>query len=74
MGTGGGSLCAVDAGAQHKNAGRARTRQNENAMRVAEWAESHPAFSRVHYPGLESHPDHELAKETLDGYGGDDGG
>ena len=45
-------------------------RQNESALRIAEWASTHPAFSRVHYPGLPSHPDHELAKETLDGFGG----
>ncbi|MGV3708456.1 MAG: trans-sulfuration enzyme family protein [Gemmatimonas sp.] len=45
-------------------------RQNETAMRIAEWASTHPAFSRVHYPGLPSHPDHELARETLDGFGG----
>ncbi len=45
-------------------------RQNASAMRVAEWAQSHPAVARVHYPGLESHPDHALAKQTLDGFGG----
>lgn len=45
-------------------------RQNESAMRVAEWAQSHPAIARVHYPGLSSHPDHALARETLDGFGG----
>jgi cystathionine beta-lyase/cystathionine gamma-synthase len=45
-------------------------RQNENAMRVATWASTHPAFYRVHYPGLASHPDHALAAETLDGFGG----
>ncbi|MEO7362712.1 MAG: PLP-dependent transferase, partial [Gemmatimonadaceae bacterium] len=45
-------------------------RQNESALRIAEWASTHSAFSRVHYPGLASHPDHELAKETLDGFGG----
>lgn len=45
-------------------------RQNESAMRVAEWASTHAAFSRVHYPGLESHPDHDVAVETLDGFGG----
>jgi cystathionine beta-lyase/cystathionine gamma-synthase len=45
-------------------------RQNENAMRVAEWAERCPAIARVHYPGLPSHPDHDIAKATLDGYGG----
>ncbi len=45
-------------------------RQNESAMRIAEWAETHPAIARVHYPGLASHPDHALARETLDGFGG----
>jgi cystathionine beta-lyase/cystathionine gamma-synthase len=45
-------------------------RQNENALALARWCEAHPAFARVHYPGLASHPDHELATATLDGYGG----
>ena len=45
-------------------------RQNENAMCVAQWAEQRPEISRVHYPGLPSHPDHEIAIRTLDGYGG----
>src|SRR5688572_6869741 len=45
-------------------------RQSENALRVAEWAEAQPAVARVHYPGLASHPDHQLARELLDGFGG----
>jgi len=45
-------------------------RQNENAMRVAEWCSKRPEFAKVHYPGLPSHPDHELAKTILDGFGG----
>ncbi|HJQ11369.1 MAG TPA: aminotransferase class I/II-fold pyridoxal phosphate-dependent enzyme [Gemmatimonadaceae bacterium] len=45
-------------------------RQNENAMRVAEWCSKRPEFSKVHYPGLPSHPDHEIAKTLLDGFGG----
>lgn len=45
-------------------------RQNANAQRVAEWAAGHAAFSAVHYPGLPSHPDHDIARETLDGFGG----
>ena len=45
-------------------------RQNENAMRIAEWAESRKEFKKVHYPGLASHPDHELARTHLDGFGG----
>ncbi len=45
-------------------------RQNENALRLARWCSAHPAVSRVHYPGLPDHPDHEVAKRTLDGFGG----
>jgi cystathionine beta-lyase/cystathionine gamma-synthase len=45
-------------------------RQNENAMRVAEWCDRQKEISRVHYPGLEDHEDHEVASSTLDGYGG----
>jgi cystathionine beta-lyase/cystathionine gamma-synthase len=45
-------------------------RQNENAMRLAQWCSAHPAVKQVLYPGLESHPDHELAKSTLRGFGG----
>jgi cystathionine beta-lyase/cystathionine gamma-synthase len=45
-------------------------RHNANGAAVAAWAESHPAVARVHYPGLESHPDHAHAKAVLDGFGG----
>jgi len=45
-------------------------RQNENAQRLAEWCQARPEIARVHYPGLPSHPDHALARELLDGYGG----
>ncbi|HET7553033.1 MAG TPA: aminotransferase class I/II-fold pyridoxal phosphate-dependent enzyme [Gemmatimonadaceae bacterium] len=45
-------------------------RQNENALRLAQWCSERPEFSRVHYPGLPSHPDHELARETMEGFGG----
>jgi cystathionine beta-lyase len=45
-------------------------RQNENAMRIAEWCSSRPEIAKVHYPGLPSHPDHEIAKTLLDGFGG----
>ena len=45
-------------------------RQNENAMRVARWASERKEVRRVHYPGLESHPDHAVAGQMLDGYGG----
>jgi cystathionine beta-lyase/cystathionine gamma-synthase len=45
-------------------------RQNENAMRVAEWLENDRRISRVFYPGLASHPDHEIAKRQMKGFGG----
>jgi O-succinylhomoserine sulfhydrylase len=35
--------------------------QSANALELASWLESHPAVARVHYPGLPSHPQHELA-------------
>ena len=45
-------------------------RHNQNGMAVASWAEGRKGISRVHYPGLPSHPDHEVARRTLDGFGG----
>lgn len=45
-------------------------RHNANGLAIAQWAEEHAAVARVHYPGLASHPDHELASRVLDGYGG----
>ena len=41
-----------------------------NAQTLAEWLERHPAVERVNYPGLPSHPDHELAKRQMRGFGG----
>ena len=45
-------------------------RHNENGQRVAEFLENHPRVERVYYPGLASHPYHEIAKETMRGFGG----
>jgi cystathionine beta-lyase/cystathionine gamma-synthase len=45
-------------------------KHNENGLAVGRHFEAHPALQRVHYPGLESHPDHERASELLDGFGG----
>ncbi|MFZ4842772.1 cystathionine gamma-synthase [Mycetocola saprophilus] len=48
-----------------------RMRQHgENAQAVAELLESRPEVERVYYPGLESHPGHELAKKQMSGFGG----
>jgi cystathionine gamma-lyase len=41
-----------------------------NAMALAEWLEAHPAVERVTYPGLKSHPGHEVAKRQMDAFGG----
>jgi len=45
-------------------------RHCDNALELARWLEQHPQVSWVNYPGLESHPDHELAKKYLrNGFG-----
>jgi O-succinylhomoserine sulfhydrylase len=41
-----------------------------NAQKLAEWLAAHPRVSKVYYPGLESHPQHALAKRQMKGYGG----
>ena len=38
-------------------------------MRLARWLDEHPLTETVYYPGLESHPQHELAKAQQDGFG-----
>ena len=46
-------------------------RHCENALRIAQWMESIPFITKVYYPGLASHPGHELAKKQMDhGFGG----
>ena len=48
-----------------------RMRQHEaNAKAIAALLDSHPAVERVVYPGLESHPQHEIARRQMSGYGG----
>jgi methionine-gamma-lyase len=42
----------------------------ENAMKVAEFLESHPGIKWVRYPGLSSHPQHAVAKKQMTGYSG----
>ncbi len=43
---------------------------NENAQAIAEWLEKRSEIERIWYPGLKSHPDYELAKKYLSGFGG----
>ena len=45
-------------------------RQNESALKVAEFLSRHPKVTRVHYPMLKAHPEYELAKKQMAGAGG----
>ena len=45
-------------------------RHNHNGLEVARFLEGHNKVERVHYPGLESHPHHSIAREQMNGYGG----
>jgi cystathionine gamma-synthase len=45
-------------------------RQNANAQAIAEFLEAHPKIRRVHYAGLASHPEHEVARRQMHGFGG----
>ncbi len=45
-------------------------RHNRNAAQVAAFLEKHPRVARVLYPGLTSHPDHEIAARQMCGFGG----
>ena len=45
-------------------------RHCENARALAAWLDDHPAVSRVYYPGLPGHPQHDLAARQMDDFGG----
>jgi cystathionine gamma-synthase len=45
-------------------------RHNQNGLAVARFLAAHPRIERVYYPGLETHPYHELARRTMRGFGG----
>ena len=53
-----------------KTLGLRMERHNQNGLAVARWLEAHPKVRRVWYPGLPSHPDHEVAKAQLGGSAG----
>ena len=44
--------------------------QNESALNIAEFLQSHPSIKTVNYPGLKTHPGHARAAELFDGFGG----
>jgi cystathionine gamma-lyase len=45
-------------------------RHSQSAMKIATWLEKHPKIARVYYPGSPNHPQHELAKKQMRGFGG----
>jgi cystathionine gamma-synthase len=45
-------------------------RQNESAMKIAAFLKEHQKIKSVYYPGLPSHPDHDIAKRQMTGFGG----
>lgn len=45
-------------------------RQNSSALAIARFLQGHPHVSAVHYPGLESHPEHAIARKQMRGFGG----
>ncbi len=53
-----------------KTLGLRVAQQNSTAMEVAKYLETHPKIERVWYPGLPSHPDHEIAGKQMSGFGG----
>jgi len=55
---------------QLKTLGLRVERQNENALAIAKYLEEHPKVLHVNYPGLESHPRHDVAKRQMSGFGG----
>jgi methionine-gamma-lyase len=44
-------------------------RAQQNAMKIAEWLEKHPKVEWIKYPGLKSHPQYEIGKKQMDGFG-----
>jgi len=45
-------------------------RHNDNAMRIAQFLRNHPKVQEVFYPGLPSHPGHDIARKQMRGFGG----
>jgi cystathionine beta-lyase/cystathionine gamma-synthase len=45
-------------------------RCSDNAQKIAEYLEAHPKVDRIAYPGLKSHPQHDIAQSQMDGYSG----
>jgi cystathionine beta-lyase/cystathionine gamma-synthase len=53
-----------------KTLGIRMARHNDTALKLARWLETRRGVTRVFYPGLETHPDHEIARRQMTGFGG----
>jgi cystathionine gamma-synthase len=53
-----------------KTLGLRIARQNESALAIARWLARHPAVEHVNYPGIPSHPNHDIAVRQMRGFGG----
>jgi cystathionine gamma-synthase len=53
-----------------KTVGLRVTRQNASALTLARFLDDHPRVARAWYPGLDSHPDYEVARQQMSGFGG----
>ena len=53
-----------------KTLGLRVAKHNQNALAIAQYLESHKSVKKVYYPGLESHPNHKIAKSQMKGFGG----
>jgi cystathionine gamma-lyase len=53
-----------------KTLGVRMERHAQNSMKIAQWLISHPKVRKVTYPGLETHPQHALARKQMKGFGG----
>ena len=45
-------------------------KHSNNALKIAKFLENHPKIKRIAYPGLESHPGHNIAKKQMNNFGG----
>ncbi len=45
-------------------------RQNQSAMQIAQYLKNHPKIGDVFYPGLDTHPGHDIARRQMSGFGG----
>ncbi|CAA6658741.1 unnamed protein product [Spirodela intermedia] len=62
--------CGLHDPPRHEDASPPVQQHNQTALRMAQFLEEHPKIRRVYYPGLESHPEHHIARRQMTGFGG----